>query len=450
MTPDDRALVDELSPEERDANGVPSPARLKAREQAAALVTEELGRALPEGRLRVSPLGAAWSKDLDVWLAAPVDPQKLAELGWIPLGGLRGGDPYQRWAVVARGKLLAGVDLHLEPDEQGVGVDAVLRRCVRTGRVTVREVLELRHLRREGHVLPSAHPVIRAAARAEAALGGTDLAAWLDGRPQRPPFEIGLEGRGRLRARVGRLAARPVVVAVSGVDGAGKSTLADALATELGAAGFNTTRVWARPGMEMRFVKTAARAVKRLLRKGSDSAVRAIARGETAGRPPASRRGLVGWAWALLVTLSYVAKVRGAVLRARGILVFDRHLLDALVTLDFVYGSVDLRLQRTLVRALVPKAAITLYLAIPAEEAIGRKQSAVFGEHAVRSQLELYERRRSEINGLVELDATMPAESIVTEAVAAIGWASAGRVNGERGARISGRSATGNRLAAGR
>ena len=427
MRVEDRALLDRLSSEERAANGVPSPARAKAREEALELVEKELGRALPQGRISVSPLGAGWSKDLDVHLETPPDPEKVEALGWIPLGGIRARDPYERWAVVAEGKVLAGLDLHVGMAERPTGVDAVLDRCLRTGRVTVREVLELRHLRREGHVLPSAHPALPAVARAEAALGGSDLAPWLAGRPQQPPIELTTEGGRRLRAGLGRWAARPVVIAVSGVDGAGKSTLADALAGELSAAGFNTSRVWARPGMEMRLVKAAARAIKRLLRKGSGSAVRAIARGESDDQAPASRRGIVGWAWTLLVTLSYLVRVRGAVLRSRGIVVFDRHLLDALVTLDFVYGNVDLRLQRALVRALVPRAAITLYLAIPAEDAIGRKQSAVFGEHAVRAQLELYQRRRSEIRDLVELDATKPAGDLVIEALRAVGWASAGR-----------------------
>ena len=446
MRADDRALLEQLSPEERAANGVPSPERAKARAEALALVAKELGHALPRGRVRLSPLGAGWSMDLDVDLVTAPDPKKIEELGWVPLGGLSGGDPYERWAVLAGGKVLAGLDLHVAAGGGSEGVDAVLERCVRTGRVTIREVLELLLLRREGHVLPSAHPVVRAAARAEAALGGADLAAWLVGHPERPPIELGSEGD-RVRARLGRFAARPVVVAVSGVDGAGKSTLADALAGELAAAGFNTTRVWARPGMEMRLVKAAARAVKRLLRKGSTSAVRAIARGESEGPAPASRSGVIGWTWALLVTLSYLARVRGAVLRSRGIVVFDRHLLDALVTLDFVYGNVDLRLQRALVKALVPKAAITLYLAIPAEEAIGRKHSAVFGEHAVRTQLELYAGRRSDVGEIVELDATMPRDRLVVEAVRAIGWTSAGRDMRRRTARMKGTSTQDNRVA---
>ena len=435
MNAADGALLERLSPEERAANAVPSPAAGRAREQAARLVGKELGGALPRGRLRVSPLGAAWSNDLDVYLDAALEPRKLEELGWVPLGGLGAGDPYGRWAVVAGNKVLAGVDLHFGGGVRSE-VDTVLARCRRSGRVTAREVLELRVLRRRGHVLPAADPAVRAAARAEAALGGSDLAAWLGGPPQRPP--VGLDkAHGYLRPRLARLAARPVVVAVSGVDGAGKSTLADALAGALDAAGLKVTRGWARPGMEMRVVKRLARGVKRLGRKGSEAAVRAIARGESTPSAPASRRGVLGWTWALLVTLSYIAKVRGAALRARGVLVFDRHLLDALVTLDFVYGGVDLRVHRALVRALVPRAAITLYLAIGAEEAIGRKQSAVFGEHAVRAQLAHYQRRRAEIRGLVELDAVRPADELVLEALRAMGWSSAGRARSRQGARMS-------------
>ncbi len=419
MTPEDEALLEKLARPAWADNGVPDAERAAARELAAKIVEVALGAALPPGRLSVSPLGPAWSTDLDVYLEECVASHELRALGWVSLRGLAGRvRDGGRWAVVEEGRVVAGVDVHVgvPPDE----VDAVLTRCLRIGRVRLREVLELRVLQRSGHDLPVSHPALTIAARAEQALGGSDLAAWREGPAQLPPIELDRGPAAGMRARVGRFVRRPAVIAVSGVDGAGKSTLADALVRELGSAGLHVTRVWARPGMQMRSVKSLAKLVKRVLGRGSSAAVRTVARGEQGDDLPVSRRGIVGWTWALLVTLSYVARVRAAALSATGTLVFDRHLLDALVTLDFVYGTLDLRIHRALIRKMIPKATLTLYLTISADAAVARKQSVVFGEYAVRRQLEHYERRRAEVRPLVELDAEEPPDALIGDALRAI------------------------------
>lgn len=422
LTPEDAALLDRLPVPLRAENETPSEERARAREQAATLVANALGRELPAGRLRISPLGAGWSKDLDVYVQNPVAPERAENLGWVSLDRLSRGGPAGRWAIVAEGEVLAGLDVHVGEAAERSEVEAVLARCRRRGRVTVREVLELRVLQRNGHALEGPESILAGAARAEAALGGTELTQWLDEQAEMPPIQLPKGLPAQLKSGAARLTKKPIVVAISGVDGSGKSTLADTLAGELRAAGLDISRVWARPGMEMRLVKFLAKALKRILRKGSGTAVRKVARGEaTAETRPSSRRGVIGWTWALLVTLSYIAKVRGALMRSRGVVVFDRHLLDALVTLDFVYEGVSLRLQRALVKALIPKAEVTFYLTITADEAIARKQSVVFGEYAVRKQLEHYERRRAEVERLVDLDATRPAKELTLQALRMLG-----------------------------
>lgn len=418
LTPEDAALLDRLPVALRAENEIPSEERARARERAATLVANALGRELSAGRLRVSPLGAGWSKDLDVYLQDPVAPERVERLGLVSLDRLSRGGRGGRWALLAEGQVLAGLDVHVGEAAERSQVETVLARCRRRGRVSVREILELRVLQRNGEVLGGPNSILTGAARAEAALGGTELAPWLDGSAEMPPIQLPTGLPARFKSRAARLTKKPIVVAISGVDGSGKSTLADALANELRAAGLDVSRVWARPGMEMRLVKVLAKLLKRILRKGTGSAVRKVARGEaTAETRPSSRRGVIGWTWALLVTLSYIAKVRGALMRSRGVVVFDRHLLDALVTLDFVYEGVDLRLQRALVKALIPKAMVTIYLSITADEATARKKSVVFGEYAVRKQLEHYERRRAEVKGLVELDATAPVHELKVRAL---------------------------------
>jgi thymidylate kinase len=98
----------------------------------------------------------------------------------------------------------------------------------------------------------------------------------------------------------------------------------------------------------------------------------------------------------------------------------DRHLLDALVTLEFAYEGVDLRLHRWLVRRLLPKAFLTAYLEVPAEVAAGRKVDDLFGERAVRRQLEGYAARRAEVEDMLVLDGTRSPEELALEILRAM------------------------------
>jgi thymidylate kinase len=62
---------------------------------------------------------------------------------------------------------------------------------------------------------------------------------------------------------------------------------------------------------------------------------------------------------------------------------YDRHLLDAQATLDFVYEGVDLGAHRTVVRRGLPKPSLSVYLDVPAEAAVARKPGDMFGEYAL-------------------------------------------------------------------
>jgi thymidylate kinase len=416
VTPEDQSLLNAVPESDRVINGMPDPDEIVARERAVQAVESVLRDLGVDGEVRVSPLGPGWSTDIDVYVSDLPSADHLKSLGWLPLNRFsRDPSARTRWGVTEGSHLLAAVDFHTgsPPDP----VSAVLNRCRRRGEVRVREVLELRVLARTRETLP-VDPIVELAADIERGLGGNDLARWSaeteNGTKQAPAK---LSAVGSFKTRLRQRMRKRIVIAVSGVDGAGKSTLAEAIATNLRRAGLDVTRVWARPGMEMKTVKALARGLKKLRGKESVSAVRSVARGETGGRVPRSRKGLVGWVWALLVTLSYVTKVRGEHRRGGRVVVYDRHLLDALVTLDFVYGSVNLSLQRAIVRTFVPKAAITLYLEIPAETAIARKESVVFGEHAVRQQLEHYQKRTGEVVNLVKLDATLPADELIDDAL---------------------------------
>jgi thymidylate kinase len=214
-----------------------------------------------------------------------------------------------------------------------------------------------------------------------------------------------------------RLAGGPrrVVVAISGVDGSGKSTLRAALAENLGRAGVPVSTVWVRPGMGLGRLTALAAWGKRLLRQDAAPGLRAMA--EPGGTRLASRRGAVGWLWAMLVTVSFLAGVWRQHRAARGVVLYDRHLVDALATLDFAYAGVDLRLPHLLVRALLPRADVRLYLDVPASLAVARKPDDLLGEHAVRRQLAAYGSWLDRLPAATRLDGTLPNEALVGRAL---------------------------------
>jgi len=307
------------------------------------------------------------------------------------------------------GRVLAGLDLHLGPLPDPVA--SLVERCRRRGEVRVREVLEARALLGAGYTLPKDEPVINVAARVEAGLGGRALERWRDGPALGAPAPLSGH-RFRRLLRNWRAALRPrLVVALSGVDGSGKSTMSRLVTRNLDAAGVPVSRVWARPGMAIGWLDGLARTAKRLLKQDSAPGMARVAGGTPAGEL-VSRRGVLGWTWATLVTLSFIVNVRRQQLRGRGVVLYDRHLLDALVTLDFVYEGVDLRMHRALIRRGLPKPFLSVYLDVPTEVAVARKPEDMFGEYAVRRQLESYEARRKEIEGLLRLDGHRPADEL--------------------------------------
>ncbi len=390
------ALVGALPPPARVANGVPDPASAARRERAAEIVGEILGEVLQPGGLRVSPLGPAWSTDIDAHVERHPLRSELMARGWLSLDGLLhsiGSAGSGRWAVVDQGEVLAGVDITLDPVPDPVA--AVVSRCRRRREVRLREVLELRALERSGAALPD-DPVVRSAARIESSLGDDELGGAPSSSELHPP--VALPGAGMKKA-ASRLASRRKArasIALSGVDGSGKSTLGQALTADLAAAGLPVTRVWTRPGMSLKALDSLARLAKKALRQRSSPGIRTVAQGGEVR----SRKGLIGWVWSVAVTVSFLADVRRQFRRAGRVVVFDRHLADALVTLDFAYEGVDLRLQRALVRRFLPRADLTIYLDIDVEESVARKPDDVFGRHAVTRQLELYERYLHEARGL--------------------------------------------------
>jgi thymidylate kinase len=426
---EDQALVAQLPESVRRRNGVPDLEDGEARERAAEIVRVALGDVLQPGGLRSSVLGPAWSRDLDLHVDALPDPDRLAGLGWVRLDGLLeclGHRGAGRWAVVEDKEVLGLADLTTDvpPDP----VRSVLNRCKRRAEVRVREVLELRALVRSGAELPEEDPALGVAAGVEAGLSGDLLRRWRRGPALPAPAALTSSRWSRPWPILRRLGARlrprrRVVVAISGIDGGGKSTLTSLLARDLRRVGLPVTQIWTRPGMRLRWLKTLGGFAKRLLGQNPAPGVQRIGGGERT-EALASRRGPLGWTWSFLVTLVFVRDVWREHRRGRGILLYDRHLLDALVTLDVVYGGVRLGLHRALVRRLVPRADLTLLLRVPPSTAHARKPADMFGEAVLERQAQRYAALRSEASHLRELDGTRPPHELAAEAfrlVAGIG-----------------------------
>jgi thymidylate kinase len=405
MTSDADLLLAAFEEAARTGNGLPDEGIRADRRRCFELLVEVLGA----DRVRVSPLGVEWTEVFDAEPPVPLDTAELAGRGWLPLDGLlaasrtrRGKRKPLRWAVVEQGRVLGGVRLLDRPADE---VATVLERCTARAQVRLSDVLELRELRRAGQLLPLDSGPLRVAAEIESGLGGRVLAPWATGRSARPPADLPRRRRGP-------------VVAVSGVDGSGKSTLRAALVESLERAGVPVSTVWVRPGMGLGRLNALGSWGKRLLRQDARPGLRAMA--DPAAARPASRQGVVGWIWATLVTLSFLAGVWRQHRSATGVVVYDRHLVDALATLDFAYEGVDLRMQRRLIRSLLPRADVRLYIDVPAEVSVSRKPDDLLGDHAIRRQLAGYASWLDRLPPVVLLDGTAPPGDVLAQALRAV------------------------------
>lgn len=246
-----------------------------------------------------------------------------------------------------------------------------------------------------------------------------------------------LSARLRARGRAAREGLAPrrrprdrLIVAISGMDGAGKSTAARTAVAAVEAAGIPAQVSW------VRFVDTNTEAleriaapVKRVLR-GQPRVASELAAGgaaaEAAGAQGATGRGsLVAWVWVLVVAAVNARDYRrAAVALAPGhALICDRWAVDALVDLEVRYGRH--RAAAWLIRRVVPTPDLAMLLSIDPATAAARKPDDQ-ARRVLEEMAPLYA-ARARAEGLAIVDAGAPAEhvqaavrALVSEAVDAL------------------------------
>jgi hypothetical protein len=388
-TPDDLAIVRGIPEERRHLEGIPSDEQHERRLRAAARALEVLD--VDPARLAASPLGSGWSNDLDLHLPGPADPAVLLRAGWSSLDPLlaRIGSPARhQWAVIDGGEVLARADLVVgEPPDP---MARTLDRCYRLGSARVREVLEARALVRACRRLPAGHPGTAHLLARDVELGG-QLHEAVDGVLDERAAVAGTTRAAverSVRAAAHLLGRRRLGIALSGCDGAGKSTLARSIAHDLERLGIPVTIAWTRPGMRADGLAAVAQLVKRALGQPPEPGIRAVGRG--GGDALASRRGVIGWVWTALVSASFLRDVWSRTAGRRGVVVYDRHALDALVTLEVVYPNVDTRIQRWLLQRLLPRVGVALLVDVDAALARARKPDDLFDVSVLADQVRRY------------------------------------------------------------
>ncbi len=263
--------------------------------------------------------------------------------------------------------------------------------------------------------------------RVEAALA-ENPAAWRLARELAPSWRLTVElehlahavrGGSSARLRVPR-PHRPRVIALSGIDGSGKSSQAKLLREALERLGYEAAVEWTPFGQNAWLDRLAVPA-KRLLahsrrfRAAEPEHETGLER--TSGTALRERSPAVNQVWAAVVAfanaLSQLQTIARHTRHGR-IVVYDRYTLDSAVQLRFRYGaSGKFSAQRTLIELLAPKPLASFYLDIPAEASLARKDDR-WTLADLETQARLY-REEYERPGAVRLDGLRPRDELAAE-----------------------------------
>jgi thymidylate kinase len=246
-----------------------------------------------------------------------------------------------------------------------------------------------------------------------------------EGRPI--PVSQRLRARGRRSAL--RFPHRGLLVALSGIDGAGKSSQARWLADSLAALGVDVEVVWNNllGNRALKILSAPPRALLRLagrsgerMAQWDDPPPHADDVSDSGVRPGAVRR-----AWSIIVTVANALEQQIPAIRcvARGrVVVFDRSPLDLAVRMQVLY-RVNIEAQRRLVGLTAPRPDVAFLLDIPAEVSLTRKHD-VWSAIQLEEQASLY-RELAPGFGVRRIDGQRPPDEIAAE-IAREAWLALG------------------------
>jgi thymidylate kinase len=221
----------------------------------------------------------------------------------------------------------------------------------------------------------------------------------------------------RLRALGPRALPLPrhgLLVALSGIDGAGKSSQARWLAESLTALGVDVEVVWndLLGNRALNLLGAPPKALLRLAGRRSERMARYDDAPPSSDAPTASAaRGI----WSTIVTLANAVEQRIMATRSVGrdrVIVFDRSPLDLAVRMQVLYRA-NVEMQRRLVKLAAPRPDLAFLLDIPAEVSLARK-SDIWLPSQLMEQTTLY-RALAPRFGVQRLDGQRPPEEIAAE-----------------------------------
>ncbi|MGI8438874.1 MAG: hypothetical protein ACR2NV_01500 [Thermoleophilaceae bacterium] len=220
----------------------------------------------------------------------------------------------------------------------------------------------------------------------------------------------------RMSARGRRAPGGAPLIALSGMDGAGKSTAALTVAASLRTSGWEDVVVsWGRlvdgdAGLLQRIAGPAKRIV-RFQGRVADPVAAGAPRGDSASETAADgRRSPVAWTWILVVALVSARSSRRAALAGRRTtaVVCDRWLIDSLVDLEVRYGRH--RVAEWALRRILPCPDLSVLLDVDPATAAARKPGDQHEEVLARMAA-VYSRRSRELD-LTRVDACRPREAV--------------------------------------
>jgi thymidylate kinase len=258
---------------------------------------------------------------------------------------------------------------------------------------------------------PQAWQHARKIAPAWQAARSLDLLARAAATGRRLPVSWRLRG---LRPR-GLPSRRPgLLIALSGIDGAGKSSQARWLADSLMALGVDVEVVW-NDLLGSRALNLLAAPPKALLRLAGNRNERLASYEESSPSSGAAAASAMRGIWSTVVTFANSLEQRvlasGPVMRG-GVVVFDRSPLDLAVRMQVLYRS-NVQMQRRLVRVAAPRPDLAFLLDIPPEVSLARKDD-IWSPSQLVEQATLYHELAPSF-GVRRLDGQRPPEEIAAE-----------------------------------